>query len=570
MSMAYADYFKVEAPTLQVFTDEEIALGDLPTGQAEEKSKNTRDAAKAERLAKRQKKVQAQVVENVKDPNDISAALFGERELNRSQGDPELRFAKVLTNVKDVDEAVIGKEVTIRGRLHNARGQGQKLAFVVVRQQYATVQCVVASDDKVISKGMVAYAAKVPNESIVEVKATVIQPKVPVQACTQKIELQVQEFWVVNMSAPILPFQIEVASRLVVDQAAEDAGGDKVEEHKEGEAAALKGVVTQKTRLDNRIIDLRVPTNQAIFKLQSGVCRLYREFMIKNDFVEIHSPKLIAGASEGGANVFKMKYFGQEACLAQSPQLYKQMALCADFERVFEIGPVFRAEDSNTNRHLCEFTGLDMEMTIKEHYFEVLDLLADLLVYIFSGIEERYRKELEVVKQQYPFEDFKCRTPVVKLHFKEGVEMLRAAGVEQAPLEDLSTETEKALGRLVKEQYDTDFYMLYGYPAAARPFYTMLDPHDERYTNSYDFFMRGEEITSGAQRIHDPAMLTKRAEHFGIPVATIQDYIDSFKYGAPAHGGAGFGLERIVKFYCNLHNIRKSSLFPRDPKRIKP
>lgn len=246
------------------------------------------------------------------------------------------------------------------------------------------------------------------------------------------------------------------------------------------------------------------------------------------------------------------------------------MALCADFDRVFEIGPVFRAEDSNTNRHLCEFTGLDMEMTIKEHYFEVLDMLADLLVHIFNGLEKRYAKELEVVKAQYPFEDFKCKSPVVKLHFKDGVKMLNAAGFEQAPLDDLSTETEKALGKMVKEKYDTDFYMLYGYPAAVRPFYTMLDPTDPDYTNSYDFFMRGEEITSGAQRIHDPAMLTERAKHFDIPVDTIQDYIDSFKYGAPAHGGAGFGLERIVKFYCNLHNIRKSSLFPRDPKRIRP
>lgn len=322
--------------------------------------------------------------------------------------------------------------------------------------------------------------------------------------------------------------------------------------------------------MNNRIIDLRVPTNQAIFKLQSGVCRLYREFMLKNGFMEIHTPKLIGGASEGGANVFALKYFGQDACLAQSPQLYKQMALCADFERVFEIGPVFRAEDSNTNRHLCEFTGLDMEMTIKEHYFEVLDVLAELLVHIFTGIEAKYKKELDVVKQQYPFEDFKCKTPVVKLHFKDGVKMLSEAGVEQAPLDDLSTETEKALGRLVKEKYDTDFYMLYGYPAAVRPFYTMLDPHDSNYTNSYDFFMRGEEITSGAQRIHEPVLLTERAKHFGIPVETIQDYIDAFKYGAPAHGGAGFGLERIVKFYCNLHNIRKSSLFPRDPKRLKP
>lgn len=148
--------------------------------------------------------------------------------------------------------------------------------------------------------------------------------------------------------------------------------------------------------------------------------------------------------------------------------------------------------------------------------------------------------------------------------------MLQDAGIEQEPLEDLNSFAEKELGRLVKEKYETDFYMLYGYPANARPFYTMLDPKDERYTNSYDFFMRGEEITSGAQRIHCPELLAKRAAHFEIPQNTIQDYIDAFKYGAPAHGGAGFGLERIVKFYCNLHNIRKSSLFPRDPKRIKP
>jgi len=292
--------------------------------------------------------------------------------------------------------------------------------------------------------------------------------------------------------------------------------------------------------------------------------------MESKGFLEIHSPKLIGGASEGGSNVFHFKYFGQDACLAQSPQLYKQMVLCGDFDRVFEIGPVFRAEDSNTNRHLCEFTGLDMEMVIKEHYFEVLDVLSEMLIFLFNGIETRYKKELDVIKQQYPFEDFKCKSPIVNFHFKDGVALLKEAGFTQGDFDDLSTENEKALGKIVKEKYDTDFYMLYGYPAAIRPFYTMLDPTDERYTNSYDFFMRGEEITSGAQRIHDAEMLIKRAEHFEIPVNTIQDYIDSFKYGAPAHGGAGFGLERIVKFYCNLLNIRKSSLFPRDPKRIKP
>ena len=193
----------------------------------------------------------------------------------------------------------------------------------------------------------------------------------------------------------------------------------------------------------------------------------------------------------------------------------------ADFERVYEIGPVFRAEDSNTNRHLCEFTGLDMEMVINEHYFEVLDILGDLLHHLFTGLKNEYNTELDIIKKQYPFEDFICKYPIVKLHFKDGVKMLREAGVEQEDLEDLNSFAEKELGRLVKEKYETDFYMLYGYPANARPFYTMLDPEDSNYTNSYDFFMRGEEITSGAQRIHCPKLLAERAAHFEIPQNTI-------------------------------------------------
>lgn len=321
-------------------------------------------------------------------------------------------------------------------------------------------------------------------------------------------------------------------------------------------------------RLNNRIIDLRVPANQALMRLQSGVCQLFREFLYTRGFTEIHSPKLIGGTSEGGANVFRLDYFGQEACLAQSPQLYKQMVLCGDMHRVFEIGPVFRAEHSNTNRHLCEFTGLDIEMVFYEHYFEILDLLAEMFVSIFNGLEERYAKELKVVNEQYPYEPFQCKN--VRLSFKEGVALLAEHGIFQEPLEDLNTENEKTLGRLVKEKFGTDFYMLYGYPTNARPFYTMLDPHDSNYTNSYDFFMRGEEITSGAQRIHDPKFLEERAVHHKIPVSTIQEYIDAFKYGCPPHGGCGIGLERVVKLYCGIRNIRKCSLFPRDPKRLRP
>lgn len=233
-------------------------------------------------------------------------------------------------------------------------------------------------------------------------------------------------------------------------------------------------------------------------RLQSGVCRVYREFLLEKDFVEIHTPKLLGGSSEGGANVFLLKYFGQDACMAQSPQLYKQKAICGDIKRVFEIGPVFRAENSLTNRHLCEFTGLDMEMEFKVHYFEVLDMISEMMVFMFQELKTRYAKELSVINAQYPFEEFVCKTPVVKLSFKEGVQLLKEAGIDQDPLDDLDTLNEKSLGKIVKEKYETDFYILYGYPKAARPFYTMLDPTDPNYTNSYDIFMRGEEITSGA------------------------------------------------------------------------
>ena len=191
------------------------------------------------------------------------------------------------------------------------------------------------------------------------------------------------------------------------------------------------------------------------------------------------------------------------------------MALCGDLERVFEIGPVFRAENSFTNRHLCEFTGLDMEMTIKEHYFEVLDVLCDLMSHLFNGIEKYHKKELDVIREQYPFEDFKCNPQ--KIHFRDAVKMLAEAGFKQEPLEDLDTANEKQIGKLMKAKYNTDFYLIYGYPAEARAFYSMVDPNDSNYTNSYDMFMRGEEITSGAQRIHDSDMLLERVKHFGIP-----------------------------------------------------
>lgn len=237
---------------------------------------------------------------------------------------------------------------------------------------------------------------------------------------------------------------------------------------------------------------------------------------------------------------------------------------------MFTTGAVFRAEDSNTHRHLCEFVGLDIEMVFNEHYHEVLEVIGGMFCYMFKSLQEQYAEEISIINQQHPAEPFKFLDPPLILNFREAVAMLRENGVEMGDFDDLSTQNEKFLGRLVREKYDTDFYILDKYPLAIRPFYTMPDPNDTDYSNSYDMFMRGEEILSGAQRVHDPEFLTERAKHHGLDLSQIKAYIDSFRYGAPPHAGGGIGLERVVMLYLGLHNIRKTSLFPRDPKRLTP
>ncbi len=324
------------------------------------------------------------------------------------------------------------------------------------------------------------------------------------------VELHIQSLFIVSKALPAMPFLLEHAALPDAVYAEQDAAEA---------AAAAAGAppperrlpsVSTDLRLDHRWIDLRTPANQAIMRISSGVCTLFREFLLSKDFVEIQTPKILGGASEGGSSVFTLKYFGDDACLAQSPQLYKQMAAaCSDLERVFEIGPVFRAENSNTHRHLCEFHGLDMEMAFSEHYYEVLDVFSDLFIYIFDGLNARFRAEIEAVRAQHPFEDLKYTRPSLRITYAEGVKMLQDAGVAFEFGEDFSTAQEKALGALIKERYGTDFFMMDKYPSKVRPFYTMPDPEDPALSNSYDFFVRGEEIVSGAQRIHDPDMLAK-------------------------------------------------------------
>lgn len=448
---------------------------------------------------------------------------------------------------------------------------------------------------------MVNWVSKIRSESIVDVYATVKSVDSPVESCSQHdVELKAHLVFLISSSADHLPLRVQDASipikileaqrndlesletQLILAKAELDSLGeessqakDKVKETIESILAAKSAAVKyadvdQSTRLDNRVIDLRTPANQAIFTIQSGVVNLFRDFLNTQGFTEIHTPKLISTASEGGSEVFEVKYFDRKAYLAQSPQFYKQMAIGADFERVYEIGPVFRAELSDSPRHMTEFTGLDLEMQINQHYHEVLDLLGNLFVYIFKGIETRFPRELEAIHQQFPFEPFKYLEKTLRLTFSEAISLLREAGIEKNDLEDLKASDERTLGEIVHKKFQTDFYIIDKFPAHIRPFYSMLDPDNPTYANAYDLFIRGEEVCSGAQRVHDPAMLTERAKQKGVDPVSVKAYIDAFKYGAPPHGGGGVGLDRVVMLYLNLKNIRKSSMFPRDPYRLTP
>lgn len=482
---------------------------------------------------------------------DYSEGLYGATKMIQST----CRHAeRAFVAVHDLSGCAKDALVWVRGRVHTTRSKG-KQCFLVLRQQSSTVQCVVAVNDKTVSKQMVKFSGSVPRESIVDVRARVVPVAAKIEACTeQTLELHAVEFYLVSAAKAQLPLQIEDAAR----------------PEKSDDPEALKIRVNQDTRLDNRVLDLRTPANQAIFRLEAGVCKLFRDILSAQGFTEIHTPKIISAASEGGANVFTVSYFKDSAYLAQSPQLYKQMAIAADFDKVFTVGAVFRAEDSNTHRHLTEFVGLDLEMAFKYHYHEVLDTIGNTFTEIFKGLRDNYAREIAAVGQQYNVEPFKFLEPPLKLEFAQAVAMLREAGVSMDDEEDLSTPSEKLLGRLVKAKYDTDFYILDKFPLAVRPFYTMPDPSNPKYSNSYDMFMRGEEILSGAQRIHDPEYLVERAKHHAIDISKIAAYIEAFRFGCPPHAGGGIGMERVVMLYLGLDNIRKTSMFPRDPKRLTP
>lgn len=522
----------------------EVTEGGEKKLSKKELNKLAKAAKIAELKAQRAGHGQSQTGEG--DAEDVSVGMYGSYGMIQSADKKDL----VFTRLNQIDAGLHGQEVWVRGRVHAIRSKG-KTCFLVLRQQFYTAQVSLFVGEK-LSKQMLKFVANISKESIVDIQGRVEKVETQIESCTQKdAELHAIQVFVVSASEQRLPLQIEDACRRA--------------DNAEGLAA-----VNLDTRLDNRVLDLRTTTAQGIFSLQAGVCKLFRDTLTERGFVEIHTPKIISAASEGGANVFTVSYFKGSAYLAQSPQLYKQMAIAGDFGKVFTIGGVFRAEDSNTHRHMTEFVGLDLEMAFNFHYHEVLETIGSVLITIFKGLQRNYAAEIEAVGRQYPAEPFEFCEPALVLTYPEAIKMLREDGVEIGDEDDLSTPVEKQLGRLVKDKYKTDFFILDKFPLAVRPFYTMPDPHDSRYSNSYDMFMRGEEILSGAQRIHDAEFLIERAKHHSIELEKIQAYIDSFKYGCPPHAGGGIGLERVTMLFLGLHNIRLASMFPRDPKRITP
>ncbi|KAL1732052.1 hypothetical protein EV714DRAFT_248249 [Schizophyllum commune] len=466
---------------------------------------------------------------------------FGRLPLVMSEGDINLRDV-TLTPLDTVSSQSIGQDITFRARLHARRNMSSHLAFFVFRQGMTTLQGVLEEHDSETEPLFIAWSEHIQPEAILQVSGTLKTPKVTVKyASLHDVELQIKEMHIVSeptVSLPFRPYQVNASDH---------------------------------TRLEHRVIDLRTPPSNALFRLNAAVCRYFRNYLDDHGFIEIHSPKLQGSATESGSSVFPVEYFGRKAFLAQSPQLAKQMAISADLGRVFEIGPVFRAENSNTHRHLTEYTGLDIEMAFQHHYHETMYLMIDLLKNIFKNVYEHNRPQIEVLKQAFPHDDLVWTEETPVIPFKEGIRMLKESGWEGDVSEDddLGTRDEIRLGELVKEKYHTDFYVLDKFPVAARPFYAMLDPKDKRFTNSFDMFIRGQEIMTGGQRIHEPAALLRRMRDAGVvPAGSLEEYMKAFEWGCPPHAGAGVGLERILMLMFKLGNIRFASMFPRDPKSL--
>lgn len=442
---------------------------------------------------------------------------------------------KVMTGVtqketKEISEILTGdfegKEVKINGAVHTIRDMGD-VAFIVLRKREGLLQCV-------YEQGITRFNLKKLKEaSTVEVTGTVRgEARAP-----QGFEIRLKSVKILSEPTEAMPLQI----------------------------SKWKMNTSLEAKLNDRAVSLRNVRERAKFRIQEGIVRGFRDFLYKEGFTEIHTPKLGAKSAEGGANLFKLEYFHRPAILQQSPQFYKQM-MVGVFDRVFETAPVFRAEKHNTKRHMNEYTSLDFEMGYIDSFEDIMAMETGFLQYTMRLLGTEYAKELQLLGISLPKVD---EIPAVR--FSEAKQHVAEKYDRQFrnPF-DLEPEEEHLIGAYFKEEYGSDFVFVTHYPSKKRPFYAMDDPEDETYTLSFDLLYKGLEITTGGQRIHDYNKLMEKVEKRGMETEGMEHYLSAFKHGMPPHGGLGIGLERLTMQLLGEDNVREATLFPRDLSRLEP
>jgi len=421
-----------------------------------------------------------------------------------------------------------GREVSVAGWVEDVRNLGG-IAFFILRQRGGTLQ---ATFKKKADEALFQRATDVIRESVIAVRGTV-QPNPQVR---NGWEVLASSLDVLSSAAAPLPLPV----------------ADKV-------GAEMD------TRLDNRVLDLRKPERRAIFRVRSIALAAIREHLVGHSFLEVQTPKLAGAGAEGGATLFETTYFGRRAFLSQSPQLYKQMLMATGLDRVYEIAPAFRAEPSDTVRHVTEFTSFDAEVAWIESQEDFLPFLEGAVRHAIERVRAEAKAELALLGADPKVPS----VPLKRLSYAEALEVLGGAGKRVRDGDDIDTEGEKILGRAMAEA-GHELYFLVGYPTAIKPFYVMAEADDPEVSCSFDLEYKGDEMASGGQREHRLEPLLGRMKAQGLDPASFEFYLKAFRYGMPPHGGWGFGIDRFVQKLLDLPNIREAILFPRDRARLVP
>ena len=425
----------------------------------------------------------------------------------------------------------VGQQVKIAGFVQTIRDQGS-IKFLIVRDISGIIQTIITK----ANADVMTVADSLSLESVVEIIGLAKEEK----QAPDGIEIAAENISVLSLASPELPIPVN------------EKGQEETDIQK---------------RLDWRWLDLRKPEKSLIFKVWTLMEQSFREYWTQNGYIEIHSPKFMSTPSESGAELFEVKYFDRKAYLAQSPQFYKQMAIAAGFEQVFEIGPVFRANPSFTSRHDTEFTGYDAEISFIESHQEVMQEESKIIQYILKRIKERYGKEILAL---YGRDLIVPAIPFPQVTMEQAKEILKKLGIPSEKDGDLSPEEERKLSEYIMEKEGHEFVFVTEYPVEVRPFYHMRLKQNPKLTKSFDLLWNGLEITTGAQREHRYDILVTQAEEKGLRLEPIQFYLNFFKYGCPPHGGFGLGPSRMLMKMFNVGNVREVTYLYRGVKRLEP